>query len=467
MTACLWVRWPQGATTVDVLPGQRWILGQGAGANLQLNEPALAARHLSLVAGEGEVIVEQLRGASGVRLNGVPLQAMGQARAGDEISIGDVSLVVLSAQGLARRAVPVRLLPFDEFSARFDDEVRHALTPGSTALMLMELPALNNAARQALLRRLVEATAPSSAHVVLGQVGGDLLAASVSHASAGEVRTALEQLRLAGGARARVVTASVSVGATGDELWNDVYAQLADVADNEDFIADDPVMVRLKGLVETIEGTDTLCVQGEAGSGRAQLLRYWAHIRGRPLKLVRGADGLAAVDLARLDEEARAQKALLGVTCSSPATSARFAWSVRLPGLSTRVADIVPLADAFLSQFRTARARPRLRWAAEARQALARYTWPGNVAQLRHVVARATWAALRDDVGLDALPASLTREAPQDNLRGALKSTERELMLEALGRTRWNVTAAAARLGLPRRTVVYRMARLGLKRPTR
>jgi transcriptional regulator with GAF, ATPase, and Fis domain len=40
-------------------------------------------------------------------------------------------------------------------------------------------------------------------------------------------------------------------------------------------------------------------------------------------------------------------------------------------------------------------------------------------------------------------------------------------LLEALARTRWNVTAAAQRLGLPRRTVVYRMARLGLRRPTR
>ncbi|MHB8879312.1 MAG: helix-turn-helix domain-containing protein, partial [Myxococcaceae bacterium] len=33
--------------------------------------------------------------------------------------------------------------------------------------------------------------------------------------------------------------------------------------------------------------------------------------------------------------------------------------------------------------------------------------------------------------------------------------------------TGWNVTAAAKNLGLPRRTVVYRMARLGLRRPTR
>jgi transcriptional regulator with GAF, ATPase, and Fis domain len=48
-----------------------------------------------------------------------------------------------------------------------------------------------------------------------------------------------------------------------------------------------------------------------------------------------------------------------------------------------------------------------------------------------------------------------------------MKAAERELLLEALARTRWNVTAAASRLGVPRRTVVYRMGKLGLKRPAR
>ena len=46
-------------------------------------------------------------------------------------------------------------------------------------------------------------------------------------------------------------------------------------------------------------------------------------------------------------------------------------------------------------------------------------------------------------------------------------AAERELLLDTLARTRWNVTAAATRLGMPRRTIVHRMAKLGLKRPAR
>jgi len=44
---------------------------------------------------------------------------------------------------------------------------------------------------------------------------------------------------------------------------------------------------------------------------------------------------------------------------------------------------------------------------------------------------------------------------------------ERDALLKALAGTSWNVTQAAKYLGLPRRTVVYRMSRLGLRRPAR
>jgi DNA-binding NtrC family response regulator len=138
-----------------------------------------------------------------------------------------------------------------------------------------------------------------------------------------------------------------------------------------------------------------------------------------------------------------------------------------VPALNDRKADVLPLAESFLGAFRARLARPRLSLGAEARALLMRYRWPGNVRELRNVLARAARSALRDEVGRDALFDKLSSEAPADSFRGALETAERDLLLEALARTRWNVTKAAARLGMPRRTVVYRMARLGLKRPAR
>lgn len=111
--------------------------------------------------------------------------------------------------------------------------------------------------------------------------------------------------------------------------------------------------------------------------------------------------------------------------------------------------------------------RPRLTLAPEVERSLEIWPWPGDVAELGAALARAGRAALGDEIGLDVMPAAMGGPAEREDLRHSLKAAERDLLLEALAKTRWNVTRAAVRLGLPRRTVVYRMARLGLKRPTR
>jgi transcriptional regulator with AAA-type ATPase domain len=156
-------------------------------------------------------------------------------------------------------------------------------------------------------------------------------------------------------------------------------------------------------------------------------------------------------------------------TASGPelAREASFEVVLALPPLYARPSEVPVMAEAFLAQARVLLGRPRLHLAPEALPLLTAFRWPGNVLELRNVMFRAARAAVRDEVGKDSLPLALSSIAPVENLRGAMESAERELLLEALSRTRWNVSAAAGRLGMARRTVVYRMQRLGLKRPAR
>jgi DNA-binding NtrC family response regulator len=113
---------------------------------------------------------------------------------------------------------------------------------------------------------------------------------------------------------------------------------------------------------------------------------------------------------------------------------------------------------------------------AEARSTIARYDWPGNVRELKNAIERASMISATDEVHRSSLPAAITHETIRGanagsirsmDLRGSLKMAERDALLKTLAGTRWNVTQAAKRLGLPRRTVVYRMSRLGLRRPGR
>jgi formate hydrogenlyase transcriptional activator len=101
-------------------------------------------------------------------------------------------------------------------------------------------------------------------------------------------------------------------------------------------------------------------------------------------------------------------------------------------------------------------------------EALLRYEWPGNVRELQNFLERAV--ILSPDSVLRAPIAELARfgqtsEAPP--AVNVLEQTEREQILRALDQSNWVVggrNGAAARLGLKRTSLVYRMQKLGISR---
>jgi len=90
-------------------------------------------------------------------------------------------------------------------------------------------------------------------------------------------------------------------------------------------------------------------------------------------------------------------------------------------------------------------------------------------------VAEAALSSVADEITGEAIPLRLMRPGgtgkdlvarPHGGLRVTLRAAEKEVLLKTLAYTHWNVTQAAKRLGLPRRTVIYRMSKLGLRRPS-
>jgi transcriptional regulator with AAA-type ATPase domain len=134
--------------------------------------------------------------------------------------------------------------------------------------------------------------------------------------------------------------------------------------------------------------------------------------------------------------------------------------TVHLPSLRERPEDIPTVARTLL-----ARHHPEAQLTDEAVALLQRYEWPGNVRELRNVLTRAfvmggpllTPATLSfHPWSFDARPAPAAPEPrPQDD-------EDRELLLEALRKAQNNRTAAAAALGIPRSTLLYRLRRLGI-----
>jgi DNA-binding NtrC family response regulator len=128
---------------------------------------------------------------------------------------------------------------------------------------------------------------------------------------------------------------------------------------------------------------------------------------------------------------------------------------IRLPPLRERREDVALLARSFLEV--------RGSFTAEALEALAAYSWPGNVRQLRNVVRGASalaGAGLIDTVhlALEPAPASPGGESGEaregDGWRpGTLKDLERVAIREALLASRGNLSRAARALGIDRSTL--------------
>jgi len=149
-------------------------------------------------------------------------------------------------------------------------------------------------------------------------------------------------------------------------------------------------------------------------------------------------------------------------------------FTILVPPLRQRIAEIEPLARIFLQQSAATLQRLAPSIAPEALDALKRYDWPGNVRELRNAIERAMVLHTGGVIHLEDLPDALretritTIEANlggHRDIRDHIAAMERDAIATALEITRGNQTEAAKQLGISRRTLIYRMEKHGLKPP--
>jgi two-component system, NtrC family, response regulator AlgB len=103
--------------------------------------------------------------------------------------------------------------------------------------------------------------------------------------------------------------------------------------------------------------------------------------------------------------------------------------SIRVPSLRERPRDLPNISLSYLRFFARQCGKEIKGFSAEAEQALARYSWPGNLRELRNVVERAAILAGSHEIGLPDLPEKFAQPAqlaqPQGVQIGARVSLER------------------------------------------
>jgi transcriptional regulator with GAF, ATPase, and Fis domain len=149
-------------------------------------------------------------------------------------------------------------------------------------------------------------------------------------------------------------------------------------------------------------------------------------------------------------------------------------FAIRLPALRERGEDVLLLADVFVRSLGARMAKGDVGLSRDAREALLKYAWPGNIRELQNAIER---ALIVSDGGLitaaqlgirpAAAPPAAADRLPSGGETAPLPTdswadTERRMVEDALRRARGNKSRAAALLGLTRSQLYTRLQRYGL-----
>src|SRR5213595_792987 len=142
---------------------------------------------------------------------------------------------------------------------------------------------------------------------------------------------------------------------------------------------------------------------------------------------------------------------------------------ITMPPLRERKEDIPLLIRGFLRHFCKENNKPLVDLTSDAMDALLSYDWPGNVRELRTAIEHGVVMATGPKITLHDLPMAVRQAAGTAAHRVIsgpsafgveeksspldLHETEKKLIMQALGATNGNVTAAAKKLGISRRTL--------------
>lgn len=139
---------------------------------------------------------------------------------------------------------------------------------------------------------------------------------------------------------------------------------------------------------------------------------------------------------------------------------------LKLPPLRARREDIIPLALGFIEKYNHILGANVTGIAPEAEDVLKRYSWPGNIRELENAIERASNYVWDGQIGIEHLPAHLLNQ-PLNNTettsyRSVLLNMDKEIVLEALRKTKGNKSAAARMLNVSRSALYDRLKKYGI-----
>lgn len=274
----------------------------------------------------------------------------------------------------------------------------------------------------------------------------------------------------------------------------DVATAMPAAADDQ-LLGECAVIMRTRDIIARVAPSDAaVLVRGPAGSGKSLVGRLLHAQSGRPGELIRldgprvaaepfaslGAVLIEDVETVPRADQREVARRLEGVQVVTTSRLSRGALrdalvddllyrlntiEIELPPLAERADDPLRLARHFLDLFAGRHRRAPRPLAEEAARALADDCWPDNVRGLRQACERAVLLGSGERHELADFALTVEPDAPAPRAGAAdlnLARGEKALVVAALQRHAFNVSRAAAELGLTRAALYRRMEKHGL-----
>jgi two-component system response regulator AtoC len=136
-------------------------------------------------------------------------------------------------------------------------------------------------------------------------------------------------------------------------------------------------------------------------------------------------------------------------------------FDINLPPLRERKEDVPGLIDFFLDRY----SLNPVQFDPDAMSMLIKYSFPGNVRELEHIIQRTVTLARSNIIRTSDLPQEIRfhQIGRQGTLSQRLEAVEREMILSALEKNQWVQTRAAESLDISERVLRYKMKKFKLK----
>ncbi len=220
-------------------------------------------------------------------------------------------------------------------------------------------------------------------------------------------------------------------------------------------------MARKRGRFELAEG-GTLFLDEIGDLSPAMQVKLLRVLQEREFERVGGVETVKVNVRMIAATNVDLEQAVQGATFRSDLYYRLNVFSIYMPPLRERRADILLLADHFLEKYSRQNSRSIKRISTPAIDMLTSYHWPGNVRELENVIERATLVCEGNVIHGYHLPPTLqTAEGSGTqthmSLDKAVESYEKELIMDALKTTRGNRARAARMLDTTERILGYKV----------